>query len=82
MDFFEEPEAIQFYDENHQLKRTLPLNPYSKDEDFELWKAFNELSSYIMLDRDLEELLSQCICGIEILNRIGYILEMEALTWE
>ena len=82
MDFFEEPEAIQFYDENHQLKRTLPQNPYDKDENFEYWKAFNELSSFIMLDRDFEKLLLECIDGIENYRRLGYDLEMEALRWE
>ena len=82
MDFFEGPDAIRFYDENHELKRTLPSNPYDKEGDFELWKAFNQLSAYIMLDRDFEELLSECLCGIESLRRMGYNLEMEALTWE
>lgn len=82
MDFFEEDGAIKFYDENHELKMTLPSNPYDKKENFEFWKAFNELSAYIRLDRDLEQLLVECIYGIENLKRIGYTLEMEALTWE
>lgn len=82
MDFFEEEGAVKFYDENHELKQTIPLNPYDKDDDFELWNAFNQLSAYIRLDRDFEELLAECIYGIENLKRLGYNLEMEALTWE
>lgn len=82
IDFFDNEDAIKFYDENRNLKRTLPLNPYDKEENFEFWKAFNELSSYILLDRDLEELLLECVSGIEYHRRIGYDLEMEALKWE
>ena len=82
MDFFEEEGAVKFYDEKHNLKKTLPRNPYDKEEDFQCWKAFNELSSYILLDRDFEDLLYECISGIEYHRRIGYSLEMEALRWE
>ena len=78
---FEEVEISGVFDMDF-FEETLPSNPYDKEGDFELWKSFNELSAYIRLDRDFEELLSECIYGIEHLRRMGYTLEMEALSWE
>lgn len=82
VDFFEEPGAVQYFDSNKELHKWIPVNPYDVDDQYELWAAYKDLTNSILSDKELEELLYDCIEGIEKYHRKGYDIEMEALQWQ
>lgn len=81
MDFFEESGAVKYFDSNKELHTKIPDNPYDAKNERHLWAAYKELTKAIQADDEFEELLSECIFGIEKYCREGYDVEMEALTW-
>lgn len=78
-DFFENPQAIKYYDENHELKSEFPNNPY--DVGSKEYTAFEELKEGLASDEDLTWYLSDCEIWKEEAHRKNYILYMEGLTW-
>ena len=82
MDYFETPQALKYINHDGELQTEIPSNPYTTQHDYVNWKCYQDLSTAISSDEEFEELLSECIDGIEIYHRKGYNVEMEALKWQ
>lgn len=82
MDFFETPQALKFINHDGELIEEIPSNPYTIQAEYTNWKCYQDLVAAITSDEEFEELLSECIDGIETYHRKGYNVEMEALKWQ
>ena len=79
MDFFEEPNQIQYVNDEGDRQLSIPQNPYEPHSDE--WEAYQHLERTFEVDENLIDLLTECTSIPETHQFENYTIEMESLTW-